>query len=339
MMNRQRSFVPGVLAGLFTLAAVPLCSAPTLAQAPAIGAPGAERIRPRDKRRIAVLDFDFSGISNYGFLSSFYGGEGAAKGMSTLVTNQLVKDGKFIVVERSKIDAVIAEQNFGQSGRIEPTTAAQIGRILGVDAVLIGSVTKFDVEDKSKGVSLGSLFGIGGGDRKQIATVQIASRLVSTTTAEILTVAEGNGQATQSDGNVSVRGISGGSSSNSTGRILIEAAEQAIAQLSTQLAGAAPQLAATPPVVPVIDAVIADITGNEVVINKGGKAGFRPGMVLSVERVIKRINDPTTGKLLRLQTQSIGQLQLTEVDPQSSVAKILAGKGGIRVGDRARAVE
>lgn len=336
MMNRQRSLVSGVLAGLFALAAFPLCSAPTLAQAPAIGAPGAERIRPRDKRRIAVLDFDFSGISNYGFLSSFYGGEGAAKGMSTLITNQLVKDGKFIVVERSKIDAVIAEQNLGQSGRIEPTTAAQIGRILGVDAVLIGSVTKFDVEDKSKGLSLGGLFG---GDRKQIATVQIASRLVSTTTAEILTVAEGNGQAKQSDGNFSVGGIGASSNSNSAGRILIEAAEQAIAQLSTQLAGAAPQLAATPPVVPVIDAVIADITGNEVVINKGGKAGFRPGMVLSVERVIKRINDPTTGKLLRLQTQSIGRLQLTEVDPQSSVGKILAGKGGIRVGDRARAVE
>jgi curli biogenesis system outer membrane secretion channel CsgG len=336
MLKRQRSLISGLAIGLVGVIAFPLFSAPTLAQAPTIGAPGAEQIRPRDKRRIAVLDFDFSSISNFGLLSSLYGGEGAAKGVSNLLTNQLVKDGKFIVIERSKIDAVLAEQNFGASGRVEPTTAAQIGRILGVDAVLIGSVTKFDIEDKSKGVTFGGIFG---GDRKQIATVQISSRLVSTTTAEILTVAEATGQSQQKDNSFNVGGIGSTSTSNSSGRILGEAAEQAIAQVVTQLTAAAPQLATLPPVVPVIDAVIADITGNQVIINKGGKAGFRPGMILSVERVIKRINDPATGKLLRVQTQSIGRMQLTEVDPQSAVGKILVGKGGIRVGDRARAIE
>jgi curli biogenesis system outer membrane secretion channel CsgG len=337
MIKRQQSLVSGVLLGISALTVFPLYSVPSLAQTPAIGAPGAEQIRPRDKRRIAVLNFDFSSVSNFGFLTELYGGDGAAKGVSNLLTNQLVKDGNFIVIERSKIDAVLAEQNLGESGRVEPTTAAQIGRILGVDAVLIGAVTRFDVEDKAKGFSLGGLFG--NNDRKQIASVQISSRLVSTATAEILTVAEGSGQAEQKDSGVSVGGVSTTNISNSAGRILSEAATQAVAQLSTQLTAAVPKLAATPPVVPVIDAVIADITGNEVTLNKGGKAGFRPGMVLSVERVIKRIKDPATGKLLRVQTQSIGRLQLTEVDPQSAVAKILAGKGGIRVGDRAKAVE
>jgi Curli production assembly/transport component CsgG len=163
---------------------------------------------------------------------------------------------------------------------------------------------------------------------------------VSTATAEILTIAEGNGQSTQKNSNFSAFGFGTTSSSNSQGRLLGEAAEQAIAQINTQFTEAVPKLAATRAVVPVIDAVIADISGNQVVINKGGKAGFRPGMVLSVERVIKKITDPSTGKVLRVQTQSIGRFQLTEVDAQSAVGKMLAGsKGAIRVGDRARAVE
>jgi curli biogenesis system outer membrane secretion channel CsgG len=322
-----------ILTGLI---ATPVLHLSLLANAQGLSGPGAEQIKPREKRRIAVLDFDFSSISNMGLLSGF-GGEGAAKGVSNLLINQLVKDGNFIVIERGKIDAVMAEQNLGASGRVEPTTAAQIGRILGVDAVLIGSVTKFDLEDKSRGLAIGSLFG--GGDRKQIATVQITSRLVSTTTAEILAIAEGTGQADQKNNSVKVFGIGTDSNSDSKDRILSEAAEKAIAQLSTQLTAAGPKLAALPAIMPNISAVIADITGNEVTLNQGGQAGLRPGMILSVERVIKQIKDPTTGKVLKIQTQSIGRLQLTEVDAQSSVGKILAGQGGIRVGDRTKALK
>ncbi len=334
-MKLQLSSVVGLTVILTGLISPTVLQLSLLANAQGLSGPGAEQIKPREKRRIAILDFDFSSISNMSAFSGF-GGEGAAKGVSNLLINQLVKDGNFIVVERGKIDAVLAEQNFGASGRIEPTTAAQIGRILGVDAVLIGSVTKFDMEDKSRGLAIGGLFG--GGDRKQIATVQITSRLVSTTTAEILAIAEGTGQSEQKNNSVKVFGFGTDSNSDSKDRILSEAAEKAIAQLSTQLTAAGPKLA-MPAVMPNISAVIADITGNEVTLNQGGQAGLRPGMILSVERVIKQIKDPVSGKILKMQTQSIGRLQLTEVDAQSSVGKILAGRGGIRVGDRTKALK
>ncbi len=333
-MKRQVSPIIGLIVALTGLVTPTLLNL-ELAYAQPV-APGAEQIKPKEKRRIAVLDFDFSSISDMSFMSGL-GGEGSGKGVSNLITNQLVKEGNYIVIERSKINAVLAEQNLGASGRIEPTTAAQIGRILGVDAVLIGTVTKFDVENKSKGLSIGSLFG--GGGNNQIATVQITSRLVSTTTGEILTVAEGTGQAEQKDNNVKVLGVGTTSNSDSRGRILGEAAEKAIAQVSTQLTAAVPKLSTMRAVVPDVSAVIADISGNEVTLNKGGQAGFRPGMILSIERVIKQIKDPSTGKVLRTQTQKIGRLQLTEVDAQSAVGKILAGKGGIKVGDRAKAME
>lgn len=333
MMKRQ-SFALSGLAIILAGAIIPsVLIAPVLADAP-----GVETLRPKEKRRIAVLDFDFSSLSDTSFLSGVYAGNAASKGVSNLLTNELFKTGQFIVIERSRIDAVLAEQNLGNSGRVEPTTAAQIGRILGVDAVLIGSVTKFSVEGESR--SVGGFFGIGGNQTKKTANVQIAGRLISTATAEILAVGEGAGESRKSDSGGTIFGISTSSNSSSDERLLGDAATQAVTQLASQINSAAPKLSSIRPIAPTVDALVADITGNQVVINKGGRDGFRPGMVLSIERVSKTVKDPVTGKVLRVVSQPIGRIQLIEVDPSSSVGKLIAGKGSsIRVGDRAKSAE
>jgi curli biogenesis system outer membrane secretion channel CsgG len=71
--------------------------------------------------------------------------------VSDLLVDRLVKDGTFSVIERSRLDAILAEQNLGLSGRLDANTAAQVGRILGVDAVILGSVTQFDVSVRRSG--------------------------------------------------------------------------------------------------------------------------------------------------------------------------------------------
>lgn len=94
------------------------------------------------RQRVAVLDFDFADTGSVNF-ANIFGGASPAQGVSNLITNALVKDGSYSVIERSKIDAILQEQDLGASGRINPETAAQIGRVLGVDAVVIGAVTQF----------------------------------------------------------------------------------------------------------------------------------------------------------------------------------------------------
>jgi curli biogenesis system outer membrane secretion channel CsgG len=342
-MNRLISKIAGLVLAFSGLAYSSALTLVPHVKAQGVGALGTEQIKPREKRRIAVLDFDFASISDMSVLSGV-GGGGASKGISDLLTNQLFKDGSYILVERSRVATVLNEQNLGASGRIEPTTAAQIGRVLGVDAVLIGSVTKFSYGAK-KDVSFGDLFT---GSRKQIATVQISARLISTATGEILSVAEGIGQ---SEDRVSAGGGFGSGlfglsrvgasfgSGNGSGA-LEDAAEKAVTALSTQIVAAAPQVAAIPAVAPRVNAVIADITGNQVVLNKGGNDGFRPGMILSVERVIKTVRDPSTGKVLRVVSQSIGRVQLVDVDSGSSIGKVITGRvSSMRVGDRAKSAE
>ena len=65
----------------------------------------------------------------------------------------------FNVVERSEFQRVIDELQLGQSGVVNEATAAQVGQVLGVDAIIIGSVNvssenrwiKENREDKKKG--------------------------------------------------------------------------------------------------------------------------------------------------------------------------------------------
>ena len=310
--------------------------APVLSQ-PRATVTVAQAQKPAERKRIAVLDFDFASTSGTGF---YYGwlGIGPAKGVSDLLTNALVKDGTYIVLERSKIEQILKEQNLGASGRIDPSSAAQIGKLLGADAVVIGTISQFNVEQSQSGGSIGGFLGIGGSTEKNKAIVQVTSRLVSTTTGEILAAAQGEGKADKSGGGISIRSISGSTSTNNVDSLLSKAAELAIAQMSGELITANSKLATLPSVLPTISAVVADITGNLITINKGSESGFKTGMNLSIERVVKQVKDPQTGKVLRSITSPIGRVELIEVSNGFATGKIVSGSG-FKVQDVAKAVQ
>ncbi|MDX8338473.1 DUF6340 family protein [Draconibacterium sp. IB214405] len=53
------------------------------------------------------------------------------------------------VIERSKLDAILREQNFQAGSRVDDNTAVQIGKILGVDAIITGSLS-FELKDERR---------------------------------------------------------------------------------------------------------------------------------------------------------------------------------------------
>jgi curli biogenesis system outer membrane secretion channel CsgG len=286
---------------------------------------------PQERRRIAVLDFDFASTGG-GSYWGWWNGAGPSKGVSDMLTNKLVQGGNFIVVERDRIQQILDEQDLGQSGRVDAATAAQIGRILGVDAVVVGSITRFNLEEGSSGTSV---LGVSVGGRRGSADVRLTARLISTSTAEILAAVEGSGTAQQRGNSVSVAGLFGQQSNTSgSDQILSEAAETAVNQLAEQLNDRASSLAALPQTVPNASAIIADVAGNQITLNRGTRDGFRSGMVVSVERVTREIKDPTTGEVIRTVTSPVGQIRITEVGDRSSVGTIVEGSG-FRVGDQA----
>jgi curli biogenesis system outer membrane secretion channel CsgG len=282
----------------------------------------------QEKIRIAVLDFDYSALSNAHFLNYFSGG---ASGVSDMIVNQLVDTNKYRVIERSRIDAILAEQNLGASGRVDASTAAEIGRILGVEMVIIGSITQFDLQ--KTGSNFG-LFGVSVGNESTGAFVTINARIVNTTTGEILMAAEGKGESNQSDDQVRVFTIGGGTTTSNEGKLLTVATQEAVEKIVAQMDENEAKLSAVPKVLPKIDAIVADVAGDTIVLNKGTTDGYRTGLKLSIERVSKEIKDPETGTVIRRLTSPVGLIELYDVDQSSSLGKIISGTG-FKVGDLA----
>lgn len=114
--------------------------------------------------------------------SWWYGGAGYD--LSGMLTNELASSGKFKIVERSKLDPVLREQDLGDSGRVKQSTAAKIGKLTGAQYLVIGNVSSYD--EKSRGGGGGvSYRGISLGGKKDDAYIAIDVRVVDTTTGEI----------------------------------------------------------------------------------------------------------------------------------------------------------
>ncbi|MBM3892267.1 MAG: hypothetical protein FJ388_24385, partial [Verrucomicrobia bacterium] len=106
-----------------------------------------EPARPRDaidtlppyfglKRLVAVTRF----INKSGYQGQLQLGNGLAD----MLTDALMRSGRFILVERQQIQDVLREQDFAQSGRAIAAGAAEIGKLLNAQAIVIGTVTHYD---------------------------------------------------------------------------------------------------------------------------------------------------------------------------------------------------
>src|SRR5437016_1561110 len=158
----------------------------------------------QQKKRVAVMNFDYATVQSS--VSAIWGvNQDVGKGIADLLVDKLVSDGTYSVIERKMLDKIIAEQNFSNSDRADPMSAAKIGKVLGVDAIVIGSITQFGRDDKKTsvgGAGLGGItgrFGLGGVSKSDSkAVVAVTARMVSTDTAEILASATGRGESNRS---------------------------------------------------------------------------------------------------------------------------------------------
>lgn len=60
-----------------------------------------------------------------------------------IITTDLSKTGLVTIVERRRINSIAEEQRLSLSGMVDERTAKEVGRLLGADYLVTGSVTKF----------------------------------------------------------------------------------------------------------------------------------------------------------------------------------------------------
>lgn len=305
------------------------------------------------KRRVAVLPFE------YGAVTSTVGTVDVGKGITTLLITKLVNDGTYSVVERQILDQILKEQNFSVSDRADQSTAIKIGKLLSVDAIVVGTVTHFGFENKSMNVGAAASaagryipyvggFGFGGIKvKKGKVKVAIDARIVNTATGEILAASHGDGMSSRSGADIwggGGSGWSGGSGSAGFGSdgfassIAGEATMQAVDSVGSQLIEMASRIPDNKSIAQAnVEGKVADVTGTTVVVNVGKQNGLKIGSKLQVERAYKTIRDPDSGKVIKELYKTVATLALTEVDATSSTGTVPQGTE-VKVGDTVKVV-
>ncbi len=271
-----------------------------------VGAPST--VFAQAKIRIAVSNFENSS-------TWAWWGDNLGRAAADELATQLVQTGKFTVIERAQLDAILQEQNLGASGAVTAATAAKVGKLLGVQLMLTGSITAFSIKRTSIG-----LRGIGG--TYSNAESKVDARLVNTETGEIMIVAVGQGNKRMGGGYF--KGVSAEQTfdQGAAQEALRPAVEQVVLKLSEQTASLQSMTPAAP------EGQIVSTRAGSYYINRGAGAGVKVGQKFNVHHVVDEIKD-ADGKLLDKVIEQTGVLEVTQVLANSSVCKLVSGKAAV----------
>ncbi|MBN1622114.1 MAG: hypothetical protein JW871_05945 [Endomicrobiales bacterium] len=234
-------------------------------------------------------------------------------GIADMLVTKFVESKKFKVIERSELELVMKEQKLGLTGVITPQTAAQIGKILGVEYMVIGTVNEYGTKSSDVGA-----FGVG--VKSHSAVVGLDIRVIDTSTAEIVSAATGEGKKSSkglklSNSDIFPTDVKMGSNkfnSSLIGKATREAVDKAAKKVIDDLGGQ-------------WKGSIIKISNGTVFLNAGKNVGIKKGDEFKVIRKGEEMIDPETGESLGSEDEVIGEIKITEVKEKFSKAKIISG--------------
>jgi len=218
-------------------------------------------------------------------------GEAAADMLGTI----LQKTGRFIVIPQQDIESITAQQAQGATGAVNPDTAAQMGQIMGLNAIVTGAVTAYSEAEE------GSTY-IVAGSKTQIARVTVDYRIVDATTGVQLLADSGAGIYDKKTTKVLGMGSKAGYDSDLRDGALRDALTKAMVNMMKQLGKKK------------WNGRIAQVDEGNLYINAGQKSGLQVGVKLDVFRPGKQIVDPVTKMKLGSTERKIGQALVQQND-------------------------
>lgn len=279
-------------------------------------------VYPQLKKRVAVFNFEDKSDQSW----HWWDGKSPGDGMADMLTTELVKSGKYTVIERQEIQSLMDEQNLGMTGRVTEQSAAQIGKLLGVELAVVGAVTEFG---QTQGGTGGRIKGFGLGFKSQKATVAVDVRFINTTTGEI--IAAENVRKEESSTGVSVSTPEFGfDNRNDFDNSIVGKATRAAVDDIVGLIDS--QMKALP-----WEGKIILVQGATLYIRPGEDAGVKIGDTFAVYSQGQELIDPDTGLSLGSEETKIGAIEVTGMVSGGKAAKAAAKMGsGFQKGDLIR---
>ena len=246
------------------------------------------------------------------------------EGLTEMLTSELFKTGRFIMVERSALTDIVKEQELGQTGLVQKETAAKVGELLGAQLLVAGAVTEFEASAGGGGIGLG----VGGanlGMRTNVAHVGVDIRLVDSSTGQILKSYNADAKAQDSGFGIggNLRGIKLGSDAfvktpigQATREAIMKAVGFIIAEMETVSWSAR----------------VVQVKDDEVYVNAGASTNLTSGTRLAAYSKGEELKDPATGMSLGSRDTLIGTVTVTQVQDKFSIGTF-EGKGTLKRGD------
>lgn len=276
-------------------------------------------VNAQPKKRIAVSRFEDG-----------KGYHGCGIGVADMLATALVKTKKFMVIERKEIDKVIEEQKLGLSGMVTAETAPAVGKLLGVDLLVVGSVSELGTSKRDIG---GGISVFGGGISSTQARAVVDIRLVNTTTGEILAAEseEGTESTIGFHGRYEDLNFSDMSSWNDTdvGKAAREAIDKTVELITENMEN-----------IPWSGRIIKVNPDGTIIIKPGSEGNVKTGMEFDVFQTGEEMKDPDTGLSMGSEETQVARIvvQSDMLNGKAAKAKIVSGTG-IKAGDIVREVK
>ena len=313
------------------------CTAVALLCALACGTVGEAQEAP-PKRRVAVLNFDNPKVGADAPAGLFGADAGdVGKGVSIQLIQRLLHGGKYTILDRSALEELLAQQSKTERESMDAYgMAARVGRLLSLDAMIIGAVTRYGVEDNNSG-SGGGITGVR--TRKSKAVVEITAGVFNITTGEVMAQFTGTGESTH-PGEITIlgRGHGKGAMQMLSGEfvesLFPEATSNAVEQVAKQIDGFADQI----PALRAIEGRIVEVAGDTLTLTVGRASGIRVGDRVEVLREASRITGASDSDVAQPVPEHVGSARVTQVAEEYATAKF-TGEGKAQVGDRITRVD
>lgn len=239
-------------------------------------------------------------------------------GLADKLNLALDRTRRFTIVDRLRLEDVMREQHLELSGLVDPATAKEVGKLLGVDYLVVGNLHQFNFIESA--VPIGGLIGSITGDRRADGfgmtsfqvDVGVAVSFLNVETGEQI-IAQGAGRRSGSGLGFDIRnpyGIAWGQlNRGAIGEAIDDAINQAVRSAAAKL----------------FEPTILKRTGDQVFFDLGAADGVFPGQLF----VVVKEEELPGGHTIE---DKVGEISVTKVYPTASRAIILYGLDKVEPG-------
>jgi len=285
------------------------------------------------KKRVAVMDMSTATT----MMSQPTGGGGGtlttmiqipppadfAMALTEILTTELAKSGRFIVLERKAMSDIAAEHELTAGGKVNPETGAKTGSIIGAQYLVRCAISEYSYSQTGTSSTLKVIKGLNLGASTLRAQVGIDTRVYDSLTSEV--VASTTSRGTASSHSADVKYSDAKMDASAAGFVTTPLGQASRQALDGAVQFIIDKLAAAP-----WDARVIRADGGQIYLNAGEEAGVQIGQTFNLYRASEALIDPASGINLGTPDKQIGIVRVKSVAPKYAVAELVSGEAAKR---------